>query len=372
MTRQLPSACEPANTAVPNPRRGLTRRALCLGLFTFPLNDSLCGIVADKRACLRMQWRGSHHTMHAYTSHRSIDTFAAWSSRLASYGAGGHGGDADFDPASTLRRQPPRRPRAPGVAFHLIWCVRAVSPPVTLVEGSISISWLNSIPCTTSFLTYHPVSTGSGDTGVQARPTSGHGNASVRFGGKDIRQMRTSHTSPLYIPLHGQHCRQCATCKQQRAGDNSMSMTPKCRAVCKKCPNDVVLSAERALSIEVDGVVVTEYVSAGPTGAQGHRALQSTDSGDGLVSVQRATTIFEGSLSYVIQNPCGTSLDCISCACMCVLRLRPCLRGNGNTFHKTGPVAFAGGEIPPVSSLILPVSHVNDETMACGRCPTWF
>jgi hypothetical protein len=67
----------------------------------------------------------------------------------------------------------------------------------------------------------------------------------------------------------------------------------KCKTACKHCPNTVVLGAEIALSIEVDGITATEYVRAPAAGGQG-RALQG-EAGDGVSVIQYADTIQYGS-----------------------------------------------------------------------------
>jgi hypothetical protein len=102
-----------------------------------------------------------------------------------------------------------------------------------------------------------------------------------------------SRNVPMYIPGKAAHCEQCATCKQQYEGNPSISLPSSCRKACKKCPGTVVLGAESALSIQVDGITAMEYVRDGAASGSG-RALQGSDQGNGVTVVQYATTVFEG------------------------------------------------------------------------------
>lgn len=224
--------------------------------------------------------------MHADASYKSINIFAPRGLLASWRTAGGDGGDADS--ASAYRRQPPRFDSA-GVVGRLIRCVRGLGERYSLSQLTRFPVLLHLLPSDVS-----PGSTGCVSNGVQAQATSSHGNASAHLDKRGIRHMRTKGVGPYYVPPRAEHCRQCATCKEQRTGNGLMAMTLTCRSACKKCPDTVVLGAERVLSIEVDGFLAMEYRRDTPAGAQG-RVLQRVKTDNGLLVVQSADALFLGS-----------------------------------------------------------------------------
>lgn len=102
-----------------------------------------------------------------------------------------------------------------------------------------------------------------------------------------------------YIPSKAVACMHCADCKQRPLNASTPKTDRKCAKACKLCPDNVLLGAEKTISVEVDGIVATKYVRLdGGAGGQG-RALQSSDFGNGVQITQTATTIFEGAWTPV-------------------------------------------------------------------------
>lgn len=120
---------------------------------------------------------------------------------------------------------------------------------------------------------------------VDDSSTSGEESVTRRLG---------KHAGPVYVPAKAELCEQCTTCKQLFKENPSVSPSTSCKKACKKCPFDVVLGAESAISIEVDGITAIEYVRDESAGGQGRALQASNDLGNGIIVKQYATTVFEG------------------------------------------------------------------------------
>lgn len=87
-----------------------------------------------------------------------------------------------------------------------------------------------------------------------------------------------------YLPEKASFCEQCASCKPQVEQGGTVPGADACRKSCRRCPYEVLIGAERAITIEVGGITATAYVSDDPVGGQSN----------GVIITQYATTIFEG------------------------------------------------------------------------------
>lgn len=117
-----------------------------------------------------------------------------------------------------------------------------------------------------------------------------------------IREL-SSRARPYYIPSKAKFCHECTVCKEQSTTRWGGTMSPKCTLACKKCPNFVVLGAEKSLSFELGGITATRYTRKKLTAAQQGRVLQSgagagtnITTGVNITETHYGTTIFEGQL----------------------------------------------------------------------------
>lgn len=107
-------------------------------------------------------------------------------------------------------------------------------------------------------------------------------------------QHLTTSKGPQYIPSKAVACMLCADCKQRPLNTSTAKTDRKCAQACKLCPNNVVVGAEKSISIEVDGIIAAQYVRLGGSARAQGRALESGGHGNGVEMIQSATTIFEG------------------------------------------------------------------------------
>ena len=185
-------------------------------------------------------------------------------------------------------------------------------------------------------------------SGTEAPGVTNNASSSSATRGVDKpRQLGGLQVAPIkFVPSKADRCRRCASCKKQPPGNAlRTSMGLKCKLACKHCPDTVVLGTGHTLSFEVDGITTTQFVREPASGGQGRGLQGELNTGDSVI--QRATTIFEGLLR---QHTC----ICVGFAIINVPTHKP-----EHTLPPlptpSGPVAFAGGVIPPVNSIILPV-----------------
>lgn len=135
-------------------------------------------------------------------------------------------------------------------------------------------------------------------TPAASRPST---DSAATGGEKAALRLLASSVKPLHLPPKAYHCQQCAKCKQEEEkGTWGGGTWLKCKTVCKKCPDTVVVGAEKRLSIQVDGSTAVEYVRSEARG-QG-RALQSTETVANVDIIQSGTTIFKGTNVLSFEN----------------------------------------------------------------------
>ena len=136
---------------------------------------------------------------------------------------------------------------------------------------------------------------------MSAVVVQGRSNASL--GNPGVRQL-SSALGPHYVPSKATYCRQCAACKKQSSTGWGGTMSPECNRTCKKCPNAVALGAEASLTLELDGIVATEYTRQLPVVLQG-RALQGSSGNASrldFTEIHYGTTVFEGQCESVARG----------------------------------------------------------------------